>query len=71
MSSVPLISHRLFVAAVGDTNCKRRLPEPMAPALATQQVPVQESTLELVDFVRPLPIQGDWPGWTLHWDDSA
>ena len=71
MSSIPLISHRLFVAAVSDTNCNRKVSGPVAPEPPPQQVPAQESPFELVDFGHPLPVETDWPGWTLHWDDSA
>jgi hypothetical protein len=61
MSSFPLISHRLFVAATKDKGCP-------SPAAAETEVVssapddrVREIPIELVDFGRPMPVEAVSP----------
>jgi len=71
MSSIPLISHHLFVAAVSDKNSVRSLSGAIRPAPPAPQVPIREIPLELVDFGRPLPVEASWPAWTGQENDLA
>jgi hypothetical protein len=66
MSSVPLISHHLFVAAVNEkswVSSVRRSPKPMSPA---GQLQVRELPLELVEFGRPLSPESAVPFNVYH-----
>ena len=68
MSSRPLISHHLFVAAVTEGNGAPRLPGPTKPPRLAPEVRVRELPLELLDFGRPLPVETGWPGTIFDWD---
>lgn len=54
MSSIPLISHHLFVAAVKEKSCASPAPGQTEVLAPTHAVQVREVPLELVDFGRPL-----------------
>jgi hypothetical protein len=57
MSSLPLLSHHLFVAAVNDRNdAARAAAEPEAPACEADR-PVKQVSIEFVDPGVVLPLQ--------------
>jgi hypothetical protein len=57
MSSSPLISHHLFVAAVKENSCVSRGPSQTEGLSPRPEVVVRDIPVELVDFGRPLPIE--------------
>lgn len=66
MSSLPLISHHLFVAAVNEKSWVptiRRRRKAMAQALEVQ---IREVPIELVEFGRPLPPESAVPFNVYH-----
>lgn len=60
MSSLPLISHHLFVAAV-KSKARARRPARAERHLVAAKVPVFDFPLELIDFGRPAPLETAWP----------
>lgn len=71
MSSIPLISHHLFVAAVRDRSRARRLSGARKSAPPAAALRVRDIPIELVDFGRPLPVESAWPAETLDWRGST
>jgi hypothetical protein len=56
MSSLPLISHRLFVAAVGTESTPAEEPARNEPAIVAAQVPETPAIpLEVLESSRPMP----------------
>jgi hypothetical protein len=65
MSSFPLISHHLFVAAVNDKNCDRQMSGQIGQAHVPPEVLVKEIPMELVDFGNPRPVEAACPSHAL------
>ena len=59
MSSLPLISHHLFVAAIGN-------PDELRPESSRQLTDRQQPVLplEVLDWAEPLPEKTARPSWT-------
>jgi hypothetical protein len=58
MSSIPLISHHLFMAAVAEQSGVSRAARRAARSLPARDVRVKEISVELIELVRPLPQTG-------------
>jgi hypothetical protein len=71
MSSFPLISHHLFVAAVNDKNCERQMSEQIGLALAPPEILVKEIPMELIDFSNSRPIEPVCPSKPLPFAGST
>ena len=71
MSSFPLISHHLFVAAVTPKGRASRAPGRNKAPAPTSKVQVRELSLELVDFGRPLPAEPTSPFEGVRWFGST
>ena len=67
MSSLPLISHHLFVAAVKENGCDSQTTEGVVPA--PPDIQIKEVTLELLGLVEPLKVSG--PPDDLSWTGST
>jgi len=61
MSSFPLISHHLFVAAVKEKNRGSRGPRRTEVFSPAPEIRVREIPVELIDFGRPEPIETGFP----------
>ena len=61
MSSIPLISHHLFVAAVNEKCCAARLPVRLEPHAAKEAATSREIPFELLEFGRPSPLDTNFP----------
>jgi hypothetical protein len=61
MSSFPLISHHLFVAAVKEKNWGSRGPERTEMFSPAPDIRVREIPVELIDFGRPELIEVGFP----------
>ena len=69
MSSLPLISHHLFVAAVKENDCDSQTSERVVPVPAPPEIQIKEVTLELLGLVEPLKVSG--PPGDLSWTGST
>jgi hypothetical protein len=61
MSSFPLISHHLFVAAVNERSRSSRVPRRVDSVPAAAEIQMREVPVELIDFGRPLPNEACFP----------
>lgn len=61
MSSFPLISHHLFVAAVNEKTGVTPAPGRDHASVPGPDIRVREIPLELLDFGRPLPSEACFP----------
>lgn len=61
MSSCPLISHHLFVAAAKEKNCVAPDSDRTEGPPSVSEIRVREIRFELVDFGRPLPAEAVAP----------
>jgi len=61
MSSFPLISHHLFVAAVNEKPNWWGIPDQGNISTPPPDIRVREVPVELIDFGRPLPTEAYFP----------
>ena len=61
MSSLPLISHHLFVAAVRDKSWGSAIPWPAEVPVPAAELHSQEVPIEVIKLGRPLPLETSMP----------
>jgi hypothetical protein len=71
MSSIPLISHHLFVAAVKDKSCDRQVAGPMGPEAELTEARTKEIQMELIEDGYPVPDERDLSANVLSWTGST
>ena len=71
MSSVPLISHHLFVAAVKGRDGEQRLPQAGQPAPVAPEVLVDKPPLAWAESDRSVPAEARWADITFDWEGPA
>jgi hypothetical protein len=69
MSSFPLISHHLFVAAVKEKNCDSQMSGRLGQEPASPEIQIKEVPVELLDYGNPLDVSG--PPDNLSWTGST
>lgn len=71
MSSIPLISHHLFVAAVNDKTCARQGAGSIGPRTELTAARTKEIQMELVEDGSPAPNDQEVTANVLSWTGST
>jgi hypothetical protein len=71
MSSIPLISHHLFVAAVKEKACDPQMSGQSGQAPVPAEIRVEEPQIELLEDIRSAAVQAACPVDALSWTGST